>query len=160
MNELPNYTEYTDLFDEYRINYIVMKFLPITRGTQVSLAGMSSVLNPVNNFGWYQPQIHICPDYNDADTPSSIASLQQKHGYRVTEFNKPVILKFRPAVSPMIYRSAATTAYGTKWKQWLHQQYTDTPHYGAKWIITGLNESHAFTYQVQLTYYMSFRYPR
>ena len=53
LDQLPNYTEFTNLFDQYRINKIVVKFIPnhnssdVSASTQV-ISNFNSVIDPTD----------------------------------------------------------------------------------------------------------------
>lgn len=72
-------------------------------------------------------------------------------------FNGPITIKCRPAAAGLVYRTALTNAYGAKWGVWLDEINTDVPHYCLKWGVDGINTGHNFVYQIQTTFYVSFR---
>lgn len=116
---LPNYTELTSLFDQYRINKIVLKYVPNFTGTD---------LNPSTSVVTL-PNLHSVIDYDDANAPANLNELVQYSTYRMTRGNRVHIRKWTPAVSMDI---GGVQSSGVKFKQWIDLADTNVPHYGIK----------------------------
>jgi len=105
LSQLPSYIEFTNLFQKFRIKYVVVKWY---YGTNVYDADQSSIAEQTGF-------LHIAPDTNDAANPASVAEMQQYSGYRCVPLQKlqgyKVILHPTPSVE--YYRSALTTSYGS-----------------------------------------------
>lgn len=119
---LPNYTEFTALFDMYRINYIVWKLVPTVTSLDLNPAATAAVL----------PNVHSVIDYDDSNNPTLVTDLMQYSNYKMTRGNRIHTRKFRPAVT-LDADGAASTA--PKWKQWLNLAATGSEHRGIKFII-------------------------
>lgn len=126
LSYLPNYTEFTTLFDSYRINYVSVKFV----------SGINTANTPVST-QYTLPQIYLYRDYDDASAPGSLNEVLQTEKFKVWNLAKTPNFKMGlvPAVASSVYRSATQTAYNRRFKQWLDCGYADVPHYGLKIFV-------------------------
>lgn len=152
LSQLPNYTEFTALFDQYRINKIKVTMYPHADNSQT----------PVNATNDFIPLIAFCTDTDDSTAPASVDELNQRSNVRYTKFNKPISIWIKPHVDTEIYRSAVTTGYGNIANAWIDSASSDIPHYGLKWAImgdseTGLGANSIMKYEIVLQFYCSFR---
>ena len=72
LSQLPNYTDFTNLYDQYRINKIVFKIIPKFSEASIN-AGTANNANLA--------QIHSVIDYDDAVTPTALSDLVQYQSY-------------------------------------------------------------------------------
>lgn len=147
LDQLPSYTEFTALFDEYYINKVQVKFIA---------RNITSVTSP---YSLVAAMLHTAIDYDDATAPGSITALQQYSTYRFTIATKSMTRTFRPKVSIAMYKTSANNAYGSSDKKlWVDCAYTDVEHYGLKFYMPVVAQSQAaFTYSVFVKYWISFR---
>lgn len=155
LNQLPDYSDFTYLFDRYRINAVAVKFY------------FSGVAGADTTGGAAAPTVSmwIAKDYDDIATGGlSIDTLRQYQNcklHNVTQ-GRPVTVKLRPAVASMMYKSDVATGYGPKWKQWVDCTYADVPHFGLKYAIN-FNSSNVNKWATwpqimrEVTYYLSFK---
>lgn len=125
----PNYTEFTALFDQFRIKTVDVMAIH-------GWSGFDAGTGTVSTWPAYQyPSICYCADYDDVlDTGAT--SIQQYSSCKYIDFTaaKPVkLLSFTPRTSVETYRTAVTTAYtqGSP-KAWIDIAYPNTPQYGLK----------------------------
>jgi len=122
LNFLPNFTEFTNLYDEYRIDWVQFKFyLPTEFGPQTT--GNSNQL-----------LMHWCIDTDDAGVPANLDAIRQhsnaKTALLTTE--QPIIIGYKPMCSKLVYRPGVTSAYASEPNCWVDCESTDVPHYGLK----------------------------
>lgn len=141
-------TDFTELFDEYRINCVVVTFSPVATENQLE-ASSSTTTNT--------PRLCWAIDYSDAQFPATVDDIKEYENCRDTLFNKQVQIKIFPKVQIAAYRSLTTTAYIPKGKQWINCAYPDCLHYGLKFAIYGFAANQSFPYTVQAKYYLSFK---
>lgn len=150
LNQVVNYTELTNLFDNYKINCVVIKFW---WHQQPSTVENNLVATPI---------MHWAVDTNDVTLPT-LAALKQYSTYRVHQFKDAgcYTIKIYPKAQGVMYRTAIAVAYGPK-KMWIASTYSDVPHYGFKFFIdgsqtasggTGNQDIGGLTYE--LTYYVA-----
>lgn len=126
---LPNLTEFTGLFDQYRIRTVIMKFRLVNPPEGAAVTAPSQ----------FYPDIYVTVDHDDNVTPTSVDSVLQygkcKRG--VLRPNQWFTYKCHPTPALQLYRTATTTAYApAKSTMWLDLAQTDCPFYGIKGIIS------------------------
>lgn len=148
LTDLPSYTEFTNLFDKFRICAVKYEIVP---------NWTSSDINPI---GTYQsvPNIFTVLDYNDITTPGSLSELLQYKNLKRTRGHLIHKRYIKPAVLAANYEGAVTTAYTSVWKRWLDTTDSGTLHYGLKYCID--QTSTAMTYRVYAKYYIQCKDPK
>jgi hypothetical protein len=126
LDELPGFTDFTALFDQYRFTNVNYKFLPrnnIQSLTTTAVAGTSIL-----------PVIMVASDPDDSIAPSSVDDLTQYEGVQIRNGYEIVRGDFKPY--------AAIAAYGGAFSQfasfdgWVDCAYDDTEWYALKAWIT------------------------
>lgn len=147
LNELPNYTEFTNLFDKYRIKGVSIALVP--RVTSYDANPNATLVA--------QPMIHTAVDYNDSTAPANSVELMQYDTYKCTVGSQIHRRYFSPRVSNTVFRTALSSAYsmGSN-KQWLDCTTggADLPHFCLKWVID--NASLETSFLVYKTFYLEF----
>lgn len=126
LDNLPTYTEYTTLFDSYKVKMVVLK---VWSGIDSNDANGTTA----TSCGY----LHHVHDYNDSNTLSSLDEYYQYSSYKCVPLNKAhghVIILY-PKLSVQYYKSALTTGYGTTSSKWLDLTSSGTgiPHFGLKY---------------------------
>lgn len=146
LDDLPSYTEFTALFDQYRI-----------RGVKLDLFFNQSAAdsnNPVGS-GLF---CHFI-DLDDATAPASEAEVCQR-GYlkKTSPFGHHKIF-IRPRTSKALWQGAFT-AYGqNNSNQWIDCTYPAVEYYGWKYLWTQTTVAN-LRLMVSATYYLEFRASR
>jgi len=128
---LVNASEFTALFDQYKITHVQVKFfLKIDPGAQ-SAAGAS------------YPKLFTITDHDDESPPASLNVMREhpRCRIRVMNPNRPVTVNIKPAILGLAYKTAVASAYCPKWKQWIDCNDSMVPHYGLKWAIDDLTNT-------------------
>lgn len=96
-------------------------------------------------------------DYTDDSTPTP-TTLNNYANAKTISFNKPVSIKFRPALASAVYRVGTGFGYSPTWKKWIDHLYPDVLHYGFKgaFINLGAPVLNLFV-NVTFKFYLSFR---
>lgn len=143
LSNLPTFTDFTNLYDMYRINKIVYKIIP-----KYSQANLSGGLNA------NLQQIHSAIDYDDTVAPVSISDLTQYQTHRMTRGNG---IHTRVLV-PKVNLSINNFADAPKAKQWIDCDDSTVLHRGLKlYIPAPLGADITVSYDVEATFYMSFK---
>lgn len=147
LSDLPNYTEFTNLFDRYRILKVGVIFIP---------NWTSNDSNPITTINTINPSIYTAIDYTEDGTPLALTELYEDSHCKITRGSKIHKRYFSPAVLASSFETVTTTAYTPKWKQWITTDDPATPHYALKWamdkIATGSGQN--FYVKVFMTYYI------
>lgn len=139
LNDLSSYTEFTTLFDSFKISGVHVRFIP--RVTEVSTT--------TANFGQFVYNL----DYNDVTPPSSAAELYERQSSKIVQAaNRPFSLFVRPRVSTSV---GTTTQRGSSRSFWVDTTSFDTPWYGFKWAWVNCNVP--VQIDTYITYYMRFK---
>lgn len=149
LNFLPNSSDFTSLFDQYRIDKVEQVFeMDIADGT----------LNSTTRW----PRITICPDFNNQAAPLSedaILSYEQARQYQFSTSERRFSVILRPQIASTVYRTGVTSAYEMKPSGWLDVATNDVPHYGLRYWIANYNTTSfgASNVRVYVRYWLSFR---
>lgn len=157
LSDVPNYTEFTSLWNKYSIVGVSLKFYPYA-----TMSSTGASVSPVES----QPSLimHHILDFDDAAIPASsevgISDLRQRPGYRCSNvysrMGKPIVRYFRPKVSMPVYQSGVTTAYRQASFRSIDSSYPDVQGYGFKAIFESVGAGSAMTLhmKVEATYYL------
>lgn len=145
LDSIPNYSEFQNLFDAYKIRCIVLRIWSGVTSNDAS--GSAAPL-----MGYF----HYVHDYNDANAPSSLLEMYQYGNYRCIPFNRAVGKKIivYPKLSIEYYKSLTTTGYGLSPPKWLDTTGTGVgiPHFGFKYAFEWPNGP-AKNFRLTATYY-------
>jgi hypothetical protein len=118
MNSLPNSSEFTSLFDQYRFSRVEYTFWPAQ--TYAASAAL------------YTPTIATIVDYDDSVAPGGFGAMQQYENCALHDPYKPFTVSFKPHVAAAAY-SGAFTSYQNEKDQWIDSGSPGVIHYGLKW---------------------------
>lgn len=124
LDQLPGYTEFTTLFDQYRIPLIEFQLISLqSTGSQVG--------------GGFTPcKLLSVVDYDDANAPATENDLLQYENVKVVGCITSHTIKFKPRIATALYGGAVFTAFGNGAAQWIDVASPSVPHYGIKLGIT------------------------
>lgn len=133
LSDLPNYTEFTALYDQYKIKMVKLQIKMINVPESYALPGSAASNLYVN----YYPTIWWTQDHDD-NNYNTVAQMREfarvKHA--VLYPNREVTILVRPTVLSQLYLNNTTTGYATQFKQpWLDMANPGIPHYGVKAAI-------------------------
>jgi hypothetical protein len=117
--DLNNVSDYTNLFDQYRILAVKLEFI------------MLGSTNPLTGPPGY---IQTAIDYDDVTTPGSANELMQYDTVQVAPIGQYFERTLRPRSAPAMY-SGAFTSFGNVYAQWLDSASPSVQHYGIKYYI-------------------------
>lgn len=143
---MPSYTEFTALFDKYKLLGYKLQLIP--------RFDSATTANPTSN--GYAANVHWVHDVDDAGSPVDMDSLMQYPGCKraLLSGRKGVTIYCKyPSVATAVY-NGVTTAYSPKRSPWIDMTYDDTPHYGVKVAFTG-NPTAEIYFEAQVTWYFA-----
>lgn len=149
LGNLVNSTDFANLYDQYRINYVVVKFwLRIDPGAQT--AGTASY-----------PKLYWYRDYDDATIPASLNEIRENAKCKIAVMNpnRPITIKFKPNTLQLLYQSAVANQFKPVFGQWLDMSTTSTGHYGIKYAIDNLTNTN-YSVDIEDCFYFQCRQPR
>lgn len=146
LSQVPNPSDFTNLFDFYRINAIKLHFIP-----QANMNSTGS-LDPLSI-----PVIHYMVDQDDSIGFANETQALEKEGIKTRRLDKPFTYYLKPRVSTEIYNNGITTAYALNRRaQWIDCNSSGVAHFGLKGWITTASAS-TMRLKVYATYYMQFK---
>ena len=154
LSDLPQYTEFTALFDRYRITGVKLHVIP--RLSQQTVAGGTTAATA------YSPAIIHVIDYDDATAPTDKDTLNQYDNAKWQYEFKPFKVWLKPRAAQAQYGGAFSSYGNSNPKQWMDVASPDIQYYGWKWATNGyaatLNGNQYW--DVFATYYLEFMNPR
>jgi hypothetical protein len=136
--QFPSYTEYTQCFDQYRIDQLEVWMEP--NGSQEAVNGV----------------LVTAIDLDDVATPAGPTSIQDKQGALVADGNQGRYHRFLPHVAVAEY-SGTFTSYGNVPATWIDSVSINVQHYGFK-AATGI-QTNPLGYNLTCRAVISFRAP-
>jgi len=152
LNQLPNPTEFTNLFDQYKITGAKLVFTPGANNALYSPLSGQSVAFGFNRF-------MSVIDYDDSSIPASESELMQYNTLKVTPPMRTHTRYLKPKILEALYNGTLSTAYQAARPGWVDVGNPSVPHYGVKVYcaaptIAGSTSS-SITYNVYLTLYFA-----
>lgn len=144
---LPNASEFTSLYDQYRINAVKLRLMP---------RGNSSELNSATGGG-------ICSlfsviDYDDAAAPTGgVNQMVQYQSLKVTRSDKEHVRYFKPRINVGAINSVAGGVQNKmNTRGWIDCDVSTTEHYGLKFVLER-TPTGTCIYDAIVTLYMAFK---
>lgn len=151
LSDLPGVSEFTALFDQYRIKGVRITFYP---PVNVSFSSTGQAPLPIGEF-------YTAIDYDDGTVPTGLDDLQQYQTLRRTYFNRPHTRYLRPlAIQSGVYQTGVSTGFRSlPSSTWFDCGYPDVSYYGIKgaYAISQSNLQTAVLVRCTATYYLQFR---
>lgn len=149
LSDLPNYTEFTNLYDEYRFKAVKIMFVPTWNVNALpALDGTSTGTASV-------PALYTWIDNDDNTAPTAITQGQQFSSFKAHGLlNQMRVRSVVPECSTALY-SGTFTSYGQVKNQWIDNNSPSVIHFGLKFGIVNCSNYGAF--DIVLTYYLEFR---
>lgn len=129
LNDLNSYTEFSNLFEEYRITGVKLTFIWNKNSAQNDIGAIT----PGDSS--FIPNLYLVYDPNDVSTPASIVSLLERGDVKIRRLDRPCKMFVRPKVAASVYESGVTTAYADASKLWLSTASQAVDYYGVKWAV-------------------------
>jgi len=151
-DQLVGYTEFSALFETYRITKIVVTFQLINNPNSNFYPG-------ANNFSgnWY-PKLWYTVD-RDGGPDESLTTMKERQGVRcaILQPNKTIRVAFQPCCRTLTYKTATTEGYAPRNIK-LDMADVNVPHYGLLYLIdtNGFNPDDTYPFKVAMETQMFF----
>lgn len=106
INDLPGYTDFVTLFDEYRINSLTYRFMPRFNVSEAAYGGAQSAI----------PTFITAVDDDGAFQTTTLGTMLQYGNARIRRGNQPIVVKFQPCAFGAVQTSSTTVANQAKLK--------------------------------------------
>lgn len=142
LSQLPNYTEFTALYDQYMIKAVKISLIP--KYTEVALGSTT------------QGNMWSVVDYDDATPPPNIDTILQYQNLKRTRMSQVHSRYLKPAVSSEVYATGLASSYSPKKNVWLDATTAQVEHYGVKFWFDARG-TQPVTFDMQVKYYLAFK---
>lgn len=142
LSDLPSYTDFTSLFDEYRIVQVILEFIPVTTSFGPSTSATDL------------PSVHTVIDYDDSTAPASIDTLRQFGTHQIVANQVYFKRVLSPRCTVATYSGAFTSYSLSPVSQWRDSVSPGILHYGVKVgtsPVTTVSGSYVL-YNIEATY--------
>lgn len=144
LNGIPNHTEFTALYDQYKITGVKLKFVPRGNSSDINTGAPISSLITVT-------------DTDDTAVPSSIDQLTQYQSMKMTRSTQQQVRYWKPKFN---VATVNTLALGINGKMnttgWLDVTDDAVQHFGIKGVLTS-NPGVTVSYDILVTLYLAFK---
>lgn len=146
-NELVNYSEFTALFDSYRIDRVEVTFQLVTNAYSTQQINSTSA----QTTNWF-PKIWVVPDYDGPSaTVDTLAQIKERQNLKcfVLEPNKMKKVTVYPKPLVQTYTVGGTSGKAPK-RMILDTAHVDVPHYGLTYVYDslGIDPSNSVPFRV------------
>lgn len=127
INQAINYTEITNLCDQYKLKYIKV------------LASYSTT-NYNSGFNGAMPFLEWIVDTDDASVPFNF-NIREKTGTRISHFgmNRPAKCFFKPKVAVEVYKDSVTSSGYAQGSPWINSTNVNVIYYGIKGVLHNMD---------------------
>lgn len=145
LNQLPSWGEITELFQQYRINCVVVKFFPMYDGAPVGATAANRI-----------PIMHMATDFINASPWTSAQDAFQMGNLRSVRADKPFSYKFAPRAILDAYAGGVSgNSSLPKAKQWVSSADAAVWHYGLKGFLDCGAANTGLVIKAYATFYIS-----
>jgi len=151
LTDLPNVTEYSSLFDQYKISGVQLRIVP-----KVAMTTQGSSTGTIQTVGYGQVVTAI--DFDDAANPTAKDELLQYQNAKVTQASRLHTRFIKPRILDTVWVNSISSGYQSVRPGWVDLANTNMPHYGIKlWVDAPANSggttSSSVAYDVYAVYY-------
>lgn len=154
LSDIPNYTDFTSLYDQYRIVGIKVTLVNCAPVNTNAFNVTTGLFNP-----YTEGALISAVDLDDAGA-ATVNQILEHDSCIIHGNGRKFTREFIPAVAQATYQSAGFTGYGSKQNMWIDTNSPAVEHYGLK--IGVRNPGSALSssvYQLFVTYVLEFKLP-
>jgi len=146
LTDLIDYSQWTSVFDQYKINMIEVDIVAMT-------------LLPAPSTGAQYSLGYVAIDYDDNVVPTSIGQIQAYSNSMILRPSRDLRFSLQPKTATEVQSTfaGATAGAGVSNSQWLDCTYNSVPHYGIKAAIVQSTSTNLTRWRILLRYHVSFR---
>lgn len=152
--DLDQVSTFASLFDQYRIDKVMLRFYTRNNATSVF-----NVAPPNSSI----PLGYVTLDLDDATAPASLAAVREYDKAVTFTGNTSFDIELTPRPTAALFASGAFSGYQTMdVEPWIDVANTSVPHYGVKLAVGALTATttSSFVWDIEAHYWVSFRNTR
>lgn len=155
LSDCLNFNNFTNMFDQYRINTVVVKFTP--HMTEMVNKPFDDTTTPGS--GATIPNLCVAVDRDDATLPISYNEVKARSKSRIVPATKSLTFKLRPSRLIASYNTGPSDVGYTvdTTKRWINSSNANMNHFGLKYALEDSSPANAYIYEVEILYYLSFK---
>lgn len=146
-----NYVAYQTMWEQYRINKVVITWKPIR---VQSVVGQVEDVTPASTTNI--PSYVVAIDNDDVAT-EDYTDTKTRYGSRERLVTTPGKVVMKPACLSEIYLAGAATAYSPQYGKWLDCRYATVPHYGVRLAMEPAEPAGNYALECKTKIYVSFK---
>lgn len=148
LDEVPNYQEFTALFDVYRIAAVKISCYVNASDIQVQSTIPFAVVRWISVI-----------DYNSSGSFGSFDDAREFQSAKMKQFPSPYPAKryLKPKMISSVENDATSIVAAGNKKGWLNTTVANIPHYGYRYIFEQLSSPYTGSIKFEAVYYMMFR---
>lgn len=158
LSELPNASEFTNLFDQYKITKVEVTFYPMTMPVSSGLNNTGASILPL---GATVPLLFTVVDYNSVNT-TTLNQMRQYSTLNVTTYGRVHKRTFVPKMSTNVYQGVSGDGYAQPIQApWVDTASAEVEYYGIKAMLnTCVSQNAQFRYNISVDVHIACRYTR
>lgn len=129
---LPNYTEFSNLFDQYKVTFLSVSYF-LEQDPSAQTAATS-----------FYPKVYWVRNYDQVTTPLLSLNQMREHTrmrMRILTPTRPVTIKYKPNILSESYRTGSSTGFTPRYNQWIDMEATNQIHLGRSVCIDDLTNT-------------------
>jgi len=142
LSDLPNYTEFTNLFDRFCIDSVDVVW---------------TLVKHTSGQPW--PTLWFSKDYEDAVAPT-FSGIQQRENVEALAFNDTktkFVRRIKPRTAIALYNGVTSSYAVGPASTWINTAYSGTPHYGYKFWLENYNSTSSAGSSLTVAHVFNFR---
>lgn len=151
LDNVQSASDFTNLYDQYRIDKVSVKIIPLSSEATAQSSGYLLVL-------------YWCPDFDDSIRPTAESDLRQKQGVKTLRLDKPRTITINKPKALVSAPITGTTVSAIQSNGWINCTESLVIHNGLKmWFKNVDLRSTATTqtaFRFELMYHLSFKAPQ
>lgn len=153
LSQVPSYTDFTTLYDQYRINGIKWTLIPRGNTAEITAASGASTVFQGQSTG-----VFSAIDYDDNTAPTSINQLCEYQNMKMTRATQLHSRYLKPRVNTTGITNIGTGVTGPMMntRGWLDCDFINVPHFGLKLALQQA-VNYNLTYDVKIDFYLAFK---
>jgi len=163
LDQMPNYTEFTQLYDQYKIRKVKVEW--VNQRSVNTDSYTFSIVDPTTGIVTGGTSTRIFPeiwtviDRDDTAPPTTLGEMLEYQSLRVTKGATRHKRILRPKFAVPVFRGALSADGYMPRSGWIDCSYPDVPHYGIKdaYVNPDNNDAAVFSGEQIITYYVAFR---
>lgn len=149
LDEVPNYTEFTALYDQYKLSAVSISFIPMQTYT------LNNTTAVANNFNVRYATV---VDYDSSGAFGTFNDAREFTTVKITTITQQQTRYIKPRIKSANENDSSTIVASGNIRSWLNTSIGNIPHYGLRYVFEQFpNAGFVGQMKVEAVYYFAFR---